>query len=174
MRPYLVAMPRPPARALAAVVAAVVLAMGCSGGGGSEEAFCAALPDVPPLSLVLDQLEALDREETQGALATTLERYAELDDAAPDEIDGDVATVTDLVTEIADALAVDAEDPVTAAERLTTIDPATDEVGAAADRIAVYASERCDIDLNPTTTSVAPPPPPPPPPSPEATPTTTG
>lgn len=159
---YWAAMGRPPAPLVAAgilvagVLAAGILVAGSRDGGGSEEAFCAALPDVPPLGSVLDQLESQDRDAAQGSLAATVERYEELDDAAPSEINGDVATVVALVTEIADALAVDAEDPVTAGERLAAIDPDTEEVAESAERIATYAAERCDIVLNPATTVLVP------------------
>jgi hypothetical protein len=57
--------------------------------------------------------------------------------------------VVDLVEQIAEALSVDPDDPGAATERIGELEADTEEVGDAARRVADYAADECDIDLNP-------------------------
>ncbi|CAN5794376.1 hypothetical protein BH24ACT3_BH24ACT3_05260 [soil metagenome] len=128
---------------------AVLAPTGCSDADGSDEAFCAALPDVPELAAVLDHFERSDPESALRNLDGAVERYRELEAAAPGDIRDEVATVVDLVERIADALGTDPDDPNEAAALLAEIEPDAAEVADAAEGVAAYASSTCGVEINP-------------------------
>ena len=83
-------------RRLAAVVVLLGVLGGalaaCSDDDGSQESFCARLPETPDLADVVRDLDSAEPEQLDDRLSNAADSYGDLRDASPDEIRDDVET----------------------------------------------------------------------------------
>jgi hypothetical protein len=138
-------------RRLAAACAAALVLVGapaCSDDdGGSREAFCAALPRTPDLATVLDDLDGTPPAELEPRLDDGVDRFRDLEDAAPDQIRDEVGRVADVVEEILDVVREHADDREVLRDELTERDGRLLAVGPAAQRVVDYARRACGVEL---------------------------
>ncbi len=137
---------------ISALVALALVAgsFGCSAKDGSRKAFCAQVKDLPALDAIVTGYSEADPAELTGRLERAAESYADLSDAAPDEIRQSVRTLVDLVDAVIEGLGRNPDDPEATADELRAA--VLDHPGAplAAVRVADYADKQCDVQLNPT------------------------
>ena len=133
---------------LAALVCGALLVSGCTGDGGSTEAFCDKVDEVPSIEAVLSRFSEVDADVLADKVEKARAAYHELEDAAPGEIDGETAAVVSLVDDIFDAVIEHPDDPEEAAAQLRA---AMDEhEGVDDDRAAVtaFAADECGVTLD--------------------------
>lgn len=139
-------MPRP--RALALLLAAVVVVAGCSDDeaepaspAGSREAFCAELrASIEDHLTIFDPTSPVSPDQTGAAL----DRLAA---AAPPALAESVARLAEAFSDVAAALGgTDPSDPQARAA-LEALDLDEDAIAAAQADVEAYAVERCSIDL---------------------------
>ena len=149
-------MHRPPHPARAALTASVLLvvalASACTNDGGSPEEFCAQVKKVPALEAVLARFSEADTDLLDDRIAKAREAYDDLAAAAPSEIDDETDQVVSLVNDILDAVEQNPDDPAKASSQLRKA--MADHEGVDADRakVAAYAKEQCDVQLDATLT----------------------
>lgn len=133
-----------------AVIAATTATIGaCTDDGGSKDAFCREVTELPPLDAAISDYAEADTTELGRRLTSTGESYDDLRDAAPQEIRASVDDVVDLVDAVLAAVRDHAEDPEVVADELRD---AVIEHPAAADasaRVVAYAERNCDVELDP-------------------------
>lgn len=135
-----------------AVVVALSLAtgsFGCSAKEGSRKAFCARVKDLPALDEIVTGYSEADPAELSGRLERATESYADLSDAAPDEIRQSVRTLVDLVDAVIEGLGRNPDDPEATADDLRAAVLQHPGAPMAAVRVADYAAKHCGVQLNP-------------------------
>ena len=151
-------------RATTAAIAVALLAVACGdGAAGSTEGFCRVLgANVEENTTIFQPGDPTDPDELVDALQR-------LTDAAPEDIDGDMAVITESVEDYRQALdRFDPDDPATA-EALEPPEPDEEErIREAQGSVVTFAREECGIELDqpvvtvppttgpPTTTTAAP------------------
>jgi hypothetical protein len=147
-------MVRPGWRSFLATLLVISLALsGCSHQTGPRQAFCAKVTKVPPLNGVLAGYVRADQAELTRRLASARSAYDDLQRSAPSDIKGDVTNMVSLVDAVLDAVRTHAADPAAARDTIRTAMAKHADAGAAAAKVAAYASERCGVDLGPATTT---------------------
>lgn len=145
---------RPLGRAMGAVVAALAIAAtglaGCSSDGGSQAAFCAQVRKVQPLEVLLAGFTEADPVELARRLDTGAAAYADLLDASPGEVRGDVRQVVELVDEVIAAVRAHRNDPEAAAAQVRAAVADHPKAAESTTAVAAHAKDRCGVDLNPT------------------------
>jgi hypothetical protein len=138
------------AGAVAALVLAgpALVAGACAKPKGSKEELCEQLPDTPALESVLAGFTTTDPDALRASVDDAIERFRDLEAAAPREIKPDVAEVVVVVEEIGEAVKEDPEDREAVADAVRSIALEHTGAAAAALRLADYASRECGIDLN--------------------------
>jgi hypothetical protein len=141
------------ATAIAVVVGPIVA---CSSDSGSREAFCAEVVTVPSLETVLAGFAERDPQTRERRLGEAGAAYAELREASPDEIDGPVGQVVDLVEDLLETVTEHGDDPEVVADELRSSMGDHEGVQDAAIEVVAYAAEQCDVALDPAVGAVAP------------------
>ena len=146
---------RPTRRPIAFALAAALLAGGlgaCTSDGGSTEAFCAQVKQVPALEAVLARFSETDPDVLADRIAKARQAYDDLAAAAPSEIADEADEVVALVDDIFDAVEAHPTDPAAASAQLRKA--MAEHRGVAADRkkVAAYARTKCDVQLDATLT----------------------
>lgn len=139
---------RPAAAALAACL--LLLASGCSKDEGSTEAFCAQVKQVPALETVLDRFSEADPAVLADRIEQARTAYADLADAAPEEIAEPTEAVVDLVDATLDAVEDHPTDPSAASAQLRKAVAASKGIDADRKEVAAFAQDRCDVRLDAT------------------------
>ena len=136
-----------------ALVALITAASGCTGSdsSGSDEAFCARLAETPALSTVIERFTSASSGELDQRLDEAAEAYAALRDAAPGEIDDEVATLVDLVDAVIGAVRSNPDDTVAVADQVRSVIGDHPEADAASIEVTDYAARTCNIELGTTT-----------------------
>jgi hypothetical protein len=136
---------------VAIVAGAVALvAPACGGDGGSQEAFCAEVAEVPALESVLARFSEADPQVLADRIERARAAYQDLADAAPDAIGDETDDVVEVVEEIFAAVEDHPTDPSAAADQLRVVMADHPEVEAARREVADYALEACGLRLDPT------------------------
>ena len=145
-------------------VAAVLLALTAAGGCGSDDAgssrsFCAALRSAPTLESVVAGFTGVDDAELSRRLDRAATAYDHVERTAPDEVGDDVDTVVAVVDAVIDAVRTHPDDRQAAMASVREATGTSPDLAEAATRIAGYAADECDLDLNPglSSTTTAPP-----------------
>ena len=136
-------------------LAAVVVLLGVLGGAvtacskdeGSQEQFCARLPETPDLADVVRDLDSAQPEQLDERLSNAADGYGDLEDASPDEIREDVGRVTDAVEGILDVVREHIDDREALRTELASRKADLLGVGPSAQRVVDYARDACGIDL---------------------------
>jgi hypothetical protein len=136
-------------------LAAVVVLLGilggaataCSNDGGSEDRFCAQLPETPDLADVVRDLDSAAPEQLDDRLSNAADSYGDLRDAAPDEVRDDVDRVTDTVERILRVVREHIDDRDALRTELASRKADLLGVGPSAQRVVDYARDTCGIDL---------------------------
>lgn len=135
---------------LTAMIAVVVgPSLACTSDGGSREAFCAGVVAVPTLETVVAGFAEADPQTRDRRLSQAGTAYAELRAASPDEIDGAVGRVVDLVEDLLETVAEHGDDPEVVVEELRASMADHEGVQGAATEVVTYAAEQCDVALDP-------------------------
>ena len=134
---------------MAASIGLVVLGSACTSQSGSIEEFCEAVADVPPLATVVTGFAETYPAEVDSRLEKAEAAYGSLRDAAPGEIDEEVDKVVALAEEIMDAVREHSEDRDAAADRIRGSIADHPDAEAASVAVVAYASEHCEITLDP-------------------------
>jgi hypothetical protein len=124
------------------LVAVLPVAFACSSGddgGGDTAAFCTTLTGFESDGGFRDL-----RPTDPGDLDTVLDDLHELEDQAPDEIAAEVEVLTDAAEQFAAAVQTGGGDLSDLLEQVDDVQNAR-ELSTAADRLASYANEQCDL-----------------------------
>lgn len=132
-----------------------VVAPACADDGGSAEAFCEEVRQVPSLESVVSRFSEAEPTNLADRIAKAREAYQRMADAAPSDIDGQADAVVALVDEVLDAVEAHPDDPEAAAAAVRTA--MADHEGVAEDRaeMVAYAEAECDVVLDPPVTDGA-------------------
>ena len=122
---------------------------GCSRSSGSTEKFCAKVKQVPALESVLARFSEADPDVLADRIVKARAAYASLEAAAPSEIDGETAQVVSLVDDILASVEQHPDDPVKASAQLRKAMVRHKGVEADRAKVAAYAKEHCDVQLDP-------------------------
>ncbi|CAN5408917.1 hypothetical protein BH10ACT1_BH10ACT1_18720 [soil metagenome] len=133
----------------------------CSKDSGSEAEFCREVKEIPTLDSVVAGFADTEPSALDARLDDASAAYAALRRSAPDDIADSVDEVTDLVDAVIDAVRSHPDDPEAAAAQLRTAVEDHPGGAAASEQVVAYASEHCQVELDPsveesTTTTVAP------------------
>ena len=121
---------------LLACLAAASSATGCGSGGGSKEAFCARVVEVPVVRSA-EQLQGPEGADTLSRLAGALDR---LEKASPADIRPQVGEMHDIVKKLRAAAR-------TTAPAIPASDAELQQFADASDRVVAYAKRTCGIEL---------------------------
>jgi hypothetical protein len=142
---------------LAAIVVLLAIvglaAPACSKDHGSQERFCAQLPNTPDLSSLLQQLGTASPSQLEKQLSDGSDQFHELAKDAPKQIKADTERVRDTVDEILDAVRAHIDDPKALRAELAARKAHLLAVGPAAQRVVDYAADACGIELGGITTT---------------------
>ncbi len=133
----------------ATVTAALALA-GCTDDGGATGDFCAEVKALPSLEAVLSRFSDSDPDVLDERIEQARDAYHQLADAAPTEVAAATEDVVDLVDAILDAVADHPDDPTAAADQLRAAVAEHPDVEASRTKLAAFAEDRCDVELDPT------------------------
>ena len=153
---------RPVPRRTVALAAALVVAAGALGGcssGGDERSFCERLRSSEPVDAVLDRFDPDDPAGSAAAFRDAAEELDGLAGDAPGEVEDEVEELAEAVGEVADDLAeVPRDDRTGALAVLAGLGDRRDDLQAAGEQVAGYASRECGVTLagEPTTVATAP------------------
>ena len=127
---------------------AFVLAACSSSGGGSVEAFCAAIEEFATTLEEDDPFEA-DPADVDATLDQAESDVRAAADAAPDAISADMDIVADAFGELVDVFRSleDLSDPSATAEAIDAADFVDEEFLDASEAVNEYAFEECGVDL---------------------------
>ncbi len=114
--------------------------------GGSVDAFCAQVTEVPQFASLLDS------DDPATAFRDAVAALRSLEEAAPKAIKGDVTRVADTAEAIADELA-GAASPVDPADT-ELLQAQLDATAEASTHVVDYAREHCGVDLGPPVSAV--------------------
>jgi hypothetical protein len=137
-----------------ALACAVVAAVGagapaCSDSGGSKEAFCEQIAQVPSFRSIFDTYDPADPAAARAQLNAAVEQLHALQDAAPGEVRDDVETVADVAERLVKALGeIDPADPLSGLEGLDNLQADFDAVEEASTNVATYTQSQCGITLD--------------------------
>jgi hypothetical protein len=138
-----------------AFAAALLLATGasaCTKDSGSTKEFCAQVKEVPALETVLARFSEADPDVLADRIAKARSAYDDLAEAAPPEIAGETDEVVSLVNDILDAVEEHPTDPAKASTQLRTAMAEHEDVAADRTKVADYAQDECDVQLDATLT----------------------
>jgi hypothetical protein len=121
----------------------------CGSDGDSSDSFCAALRSAPTLETVISGFTSVDPGELTRRLDRASTAYATVARTAPDDIDADVDAVVVVVDAVIEAVRANTDDPTAAAAALRAAIENEPDLSGAAVRVATYAKDECDLDLNP-------------------------
>ncbi|WP_421119246.1 hypothetical protein ACE2AJ_18050 [Aquihabitans daechungensis] len=138
---------RSAARALAAALLLTGLGA-CTEDSGSTEAFCTRVKEVPALESVLARFSEADPDVLADRIAKARSAYDDLADAAPPEIADETDEVVSLVNDILDAVEQHPTDPAKASAQLRTAVAAHEGVASDRSKVADYAQDECDVQLD--------------------------
>ena len=141
---------------VAAAVLVVALPVACTTSKGSKAAYCSQLKHTPALADVLSGFGTDDPRTLTKKLDTVTRQFRDLEHAAPREVRSDTSEVADLVTAIAQVVKDNAGNPTVIPARLRTLAVSRTGAAKAAQGIATYAKQQCNISLNPTDPPTAP------------------
>jgi hypothetical protein len=149
--------PRRAAAALTLAAGALLAAglSGCTSDGGSTEAFCDQVKQVPALETVLARFSEADRDVLADRIAKARSAYADLADAAPSEIADETDEVVSLVDDILDAVEEHPTDPAKASAQLRKAMAEHDDVASDRAAVADFAKDECDVQLDATLTDAS-------------------
>lgn len=137
------------ALACAVVVAAGAGTAACSDDGGSTEAFCEQVAQVPSFRTIFDTYDPADPAAARGELDAAVEQLRALQDAAPGEVRDDVETVAGVAERLVQALGeIDPADPLSGLEGLDDLQADFDKVDEASTNVATYTQAQCGITLD--------------------------
>ena len=129
-----------------AVAGALALA-GCGGDddddGGDLQAFCDKAQEVETAGQSLSALQGGDLGAAQEALDETNTQVQEAVDLAPEEIKGDVETVSNFISDLTEKVQ-DAESPQDLLGLLGELQEGAEEVQTAGQNVSDYVEENCD------------------------------
>jgi hypothetical protein len=129
-----------------AVAGALALA-GCGGDddddGGDLQAFCDKAQEVETAGQSLSALQGGDLGAAQEALDETNTQVQEAVDLAPEEIKGDVETVSNFISDLTEKVQ-DAENPQDLLGVLGELQEGAEEVQTAGQNVSDYVEENCD------------------------------
>lgn len=137
-----------------AVAIALSLGPGCHSGGGSKEAFCAQVAQIPNLRTLFDTYDPTNPDAAKAQLDHEVAQLRTLQDASPSEVRDDVKIVADVAAKLVDAIgAIDPQAPLAGLQALDGIQADFDRVEAASTSVAAYASAQCGIELESPSTA---------------------
>lgn len=121
----------------------------CGSDGDSDRSFCAALASAPTLESVVSGFSSVDASELTRRLDRASSAYATVARTAPDSVDDDVDEVVGVVDAVIEAVRANAEDPEAAVTAVRAAVERRPDLSGASGRIAAYAKDECELDLNP-------------------------
>lgn len=143
-------MPRLPGAAALLVAVALITGAGCSKDEGSTQAFCTEVKQVPALETVLDRFTEADPAVLDDRIDKARAAYADLAEAAPEQIADETDAVVSLVDEILDAVQENPTDPAQASAQLRKAVAARKGIDGDRTKVAAFAQEHCDVELDAT------------------------
>ena len=144
-----------PSRAIAQssllLAAAALLAIsGCSSEDRrSTSAFCAQLRDLPNLADAVSGYPDADTKTLNAQLATIRVSFADLAQAAPSSIRGDVRYLAEVVDVVAQTVQDKGIDPEAVQAELRHQLAKRPGLTKRSDKVDKWAKQNCDLDLNP-------------------------
>lgn len=146
--------------ALVAPALLASVAAACGSDGGDNQSFCAALRSAPTLESVVSGFTGLDDAELTRRLDQAESAYGRVERAAPDAVGDDVETVVSVVDAVIASVRINRDDPAAAVTAVRFAIEDHPDLQGASTRVAAYAKDECELDLNPgitpdTTTTTA-------------------
>jgi hypothetical protein len=138
---------------LAAPLALAVLVVaggGCSKSSGSKDEFCAKLPRTTEVFELISGFDTADPSRLEQRIEEGIDRFRELERAAPRDLRPDVAKVVDAAERILAAVEDHPDDPAAVRVELEGDSQALISAGRSALRVVAYANDECGIDLSRT------------------------
>jgi hypothetical protein len=147
------------AGALGVALLGAAVVVGCSddggGGGGDSEAtedvdaFCDRIDSVQELRADFSNFDPTKPDEAVDSLRSGATTFDGLRGVAPAELEDDIDTMVDVLERLADAIEeLDEPDPAAVFAVVGEFDDDLVEAEEAADRVAAFTRDRCDIDLD--------------------------
>jgi len=134
----------------------VVAGGGCSKSSGSKDEFCAKLPRTTDVLELISGFDTADPNRLEERAEEGIDRFRELERAAPRELRPDVAEVADAAKRILAAVKENPDDPAAVRVDLAGDSQALISAGRSALRVVAYANDECGIDLSATSTPSTP------------------
>lgn len=141
--------------ALTTVLLGTALGTACTDESGSAKAFCAQVKEVPALESVLARFSEVDADLLADRIDKARAEYDALAEAAPDAIDEETDQVVSLVNDILDAVEQHPTDPAKASAQLRKAVAEHQGIDDDRAKVAAYAQQRCDVQLDATLTEGA-------------------
>jgi hypothetical protein len=125
---------------------------GCAESSGSKDEFCAKLPRTTDVLELISGFDTADPNRLEERAEEGIDRFRELERAAPRELRPDVAEVADAAKRILAAVKENPDDPAAVRVDLAGDSQALISAGRSALRVVAYANDECGIDLSTTST----------------------